>query len=137
MVAPQQEEVSRVLDLVGEHETDALQRLLSPVHIVPQKQVAPLLWLPKQFKQPQKITKLPMNIPAYLHRSLQLQQHRLLLKYVTRHHAEPLHLELPETEVLLRGVSLLQFSDDVVNAEDLLPPARPHLSQNIIDISLF
>lgn len=37
MVSPQQEEVLRVFDFVGQKQTDGLQRLLPSVHIVSQK----------------------------------------------------------------------------------------------------
>ena len=37
MVAPQDKEVLRVLDLVREQEADSFQALLTPVNIVPNK----------------------------------------------------------------------------------------------------
>ena len=39
MVAPQEEKVLRVLDLVGQKQTYALNRLFSTVDIVPQEKV--------------------------------------------------------------------------------------------------
>lgn len=62
VVAPEQEEVLWIFDLVGQQETDGFQRLLPPVHIVPQEQVigfwreAPIL------KQPQQICVLAMDV---------------------------------------------------------------------------
>ncbi len=42
VVPPQQEEVLRVLDLVGEEEADGLERLLSAINIVAQEEVVRL-----------------------------------------------------------------------------------------------
>ena len=42
MVAPQQEEVFWVLDLVGKQETNYLETLLASIHIVAQKQIVRL-----------------------------------------------------------------------------------------------
>lgn len=39
MVSPQHEEVFRILDLVGQHQADSLDRLLSSVHVVPQEEI--------------------------------------------------------------------------------------------------
>ena len=42
MVSPEQEEVLRVLDLVGQQEADGLQALLPPVDVVAQEEVVGL-----------------------------------------------------------------------------------------------
>ena len=39
MVAAQHEKVLGVLDLVGQHQADVLNRLFSPVHIVSEEQI--------------------------------------------------------------------------------------------------
>lgn len=43
VVAPEQEEVLGVFDLVGQQQADGLQGLLPPVHVVAQEQVV-CLW---------------------------------------------------------------------------------------------
>ena len=58
MVAPEEEEVLRVLDLVGEQQADRLQRLLPPVHVVAQEKVVRLGREPPVLKQPQQIVVL-------------------------------------------------------------------------------
>lgn len=39
MIAPQQEKVLRVFDFVSQQQTDRLQRLLAPVHVIAQEQI--------------------------------------------------------------------------------------------------
>jgi hypothetical protein len=51
MVPTEEEEVLGVLDLVGEEETDGLQRLLASVHIVPEKQIVGIRWETTIFKE--------------------------------------------------------------------------------------
>jgi hypothetical protein len=50
VVTPEEEEVVGVLDLVGHQQADALQRLLSPVHVVSQEQVVPFFGCTKKFE---------------------------------------------------------------------------------------
>lgn len=52
VVAPQQEEVLGVLDLVGQQQADGLQGLLAPVHVVPQEQVVGLWGEAAVLKEP-------------------------------------------------------------------------------------
>lgn len=62
MVSPQEEEVFRVLYFVGKKQHDGLDRLLSPIHIVPQKKVI-LLWrIPSVIEDLQEILKLSVNV---------------------------------------------------------------------------
>ena len=63
MVSPQQEEVLRVFDFVGQQKTDGFQRLLPPVHIVSQKQVVALRREAPILKKPQQVIVLPMDVP--------------------------------------------------------------------------
>ena len=44
MIAPQQEEVFRVLDLVSQQKADGLQGLLPSINIIAQKQIIALRW---------------------------------------------------------------------------------------------
>lgn len=62
VVSPQQEEVFRIFDFVGQQETDGLQRLFPPVNIVTQKQVVALWREAAIFKQPQQVIILSMDI---------------------------------------------------------------------------
>ena len=58
VVAPEEEEVLRVLDLVGEQQADRLQRLLPPVHVVAQEQVVRLGRETAVLEQPQQVVVL-------------------------------------------------------------------------------
>lgn len=62
MISPQQEEVLWIFDFVGQEETDSLQGLLPPVHIVTQKQVVALWREAPIFKQPQQVIVLPVDV---------------------------------------------------------------------------
>ena len=62
MVAPEEEEVLRVLDLVGQQQADGLQRLLPPVHVVPQEQVVGLGREPAVLEQAQQVRVLTVDV---------------------------------------------------------------------------
>lgn len=62
MISPQQEEVLWVFDFVGQEETDGLQGLLPPVHVVPQEQVVALWREASIFKQPQQVVVLAVDV---------------------------------------------------------------------------
>ena len=62
VVAPEQEEVLRVFDLVGQQQADGLQRLLPSVHIVTQKQIVGLGGEAAILKEPQQVCVLSMDI---------------------------------------------------------------------------
>ena len=62
MIPAQQEEVFRVLDLVGQEQTDGLQGLAPSVHIVSQEQVIRLRGKSPTLKQPDEVKVLPMYI---------------------------------------------------------------------------
>lgn len=62
MVPTEQEEVLRVLDLIGQQQTDGLQRLLASVHIVPQKEVVAFRREAAILEQPQKVIVLAMDV---------------------------------------------------------------------------
>lgn len=68
VVAPQQEEVLGVLDLVGKQQADGLQRLLAPVYVVPQKQVIALRGEAPVLKEPQEVVVLPVDVTWGGHR---------------------------------------------------------------------
>ncbi len=62
VVSPQQEEVLRVFDLVGQQETDGLQRLLPSVHIVTQEQVVALRRVSSVLEESEQVVVLPVDI---------------------------------------------------------------------------
>ena len=62
MVAPEEEEVLRVLDLVRKQEADGLERLLPPVHVVAQEQVVGLGREPPVLEQAQQVRVLAVDV---------------------------------------------------------------------------
>lgn len=62
MIATQQEEVFGVFDLVGEKQTDGLQRLLPSVYVVSQEQVVAFWGEASVFKEPEEIIVLTVDI---------------------------------------------------------------------------
>lgn len=62
VVAPEQEEVLGVFDLVRQQQTDGLQRLLPSVHVVAQEQVVGLRGEAAVLKEPQQICVLSMDV---------------------------------------------------------------------------
>lgn len=62
VVPTEQEKVLWVLDLIGQQQADSLQRLLAPVHVVPQEQVVTLWREAAILEQPQKVIVLAMNV---------------------------------------------------------------------------
>lgn len=77
MIASQQKEVFRVLDLVSEEKTDGLQGLLSSVDIVTQEKVVGIRRETTELKKSKKIVVLAVNITNDLDRSLKLKKHWL------------------------------------------------------------
>lgn len=62
VVAPEQEEVLWVFDLVGQQKADGFQGLFPSVHVVTQEQVVCLWRETPILKQPQKICVLPVDV---------------------------------------------------------------------------
>lgn len=62
MVPTEQEEVLWVLDFIGQQQADGLQRLLAPVHIVPQEEVVALWRKAAVLEQPQKVVVLAVDV---------------------------------------------------------------------------
>lgn len=62
VVAPQQEEVLWVFDLVRQEQAYCLQALLPSVHVVPQEEVIRLRGEPAALKKPQEIGVLPVYV---------------------------------------------------------------------------
>lgn len=62
MVAPQDEEVLGVLDLVGEQEADGLQRLLAAIDVVPEEKIVGFRREAAVLEQTQKVVILAMDV---------------------------------------------------------------------------
>jgi hypothetical protein len=74
VVATQQEEVLRVLNLVGEQKANCLQGLLATVNVIPQEEIVALWGEAPVLKQTQEIIVLAMDVPTNLKRCLKLQK---------------------------------------------------------------
>lgn len=105
VIAAQQEEVLRVLDLVRQQQTYRLQRLLPSVNVVAQKQVVRLGRKTAVFEQPQKIGVLTVYVAANLKRCFQLQQDGLLQENLPGLETEAAHLGLRHDDRLARSTS--------------------------------
>jgi hypothetical protein len=66
VVASQNEEVFRVLDLVREKEADGLERLLATIDVVSKEQVVRLGREATILKEPEEIVVLPVDVAANL-----------------------------------------------------------------------
>lgn len=66
VVAAQDEEVLRILDLVRQEQADGLQRLLATVDIVAEEQIVGLWWEAAVFEQTEQVVVLAVNVAADL-----------------------------------------------------------------------
>lgn len=66
VVAAQDEEVLRILDLVGQEEADGLERLLSAINVVAKEEVVRLGREPAILEQAEQVIVLPVDITADL-----------------------------------------------------------------------
>ena len=62
MVTPEEEEVLRVLNLVGQHETDALDRLFSSVNVVTEEKVVLVARVSAVLKELDQVRELAMDV---------------------------------------------------------------------------
>ena len=62
VVAPEQEEVLRILDLVGQQQADGLQGLFPPVYVVAQEQVVALRRKAPVLEEPKQVVVLPVDV---------------------------------------------------------------------------
>lgn len=67
MISTQDKKVLGILDLVGEKQTDGLQRLFSSVYVVSEEQVICLGRKSSILEEAEKIVILAVNITANLH----------------------------------------------------------------------
>ncbi len=77
MVAAQQEDALRVLDLQRKEQADGLDSLPSPVDVVSQEEVGRLWREAAVLEEAQHVVVLPMNISADLDWGVDLDQHGL------------------------------------------------------------
>lgn len=105
VIAPQQEEILRILDLVRQQEAYRLQRLLPPIDVVPQEQVVRLRWKAAILEEPQQVGVLAVYVPADFKGRLQLQENRLLQENLPRLQAEATDLGLRHYHGLSRPAS--------------------------------
>lgn len=66
VVAPQDEKVLGVLDLVGEKQADGLERLLATIYVVAKEEIVGLWRETAVLEQAEQVIILPMNIAANL-----------------------------------------------------------------------
>ena len=62
MVAPQNEEILRILDFVGKQETYGLQGLLATVDVVPEEEVVGFWWETAVLKESEQVVVLAVDI---------------------------------------------------------------------------
>mmetsp|Transcript_41384 Transcript_41384/g.90870 ORF Transcript_41384/g.90870 Transcript_41384/m.90870 type:complete len:222 (+) Transcript_41384:497-1162(+) len=80
VVPAKQEKVLRILDLVSEQQTHALQSILPAVHIVPEEEVVCVRREAAVFEKTQQVMVLTMDVSNNLDGSLKLKQSRLVNK---------------------------------------------------------
>ena len=88
MITSEKEKVLRVLDLVCEQETDCLQALLPPVHVISEKEIITLRRKLSIFEESKQVAVLAVDIPTYLDRCLQLKEARLFHEDLTGRYAQ-------------------------------------------------
>ena len=66
MVAPQNEEIFGILDLICQEQADRLQRLFSSVNVITEEKVVCFGWEPSVFEQTEQIVILAVNISTDL-----------------------------------------------------------------------
>jgi len=116
MISPEEEEVLRILDLVGQEKADSLQALLASVHIVSEEEVICLGRKPSILEQSEKVCVLSVDVAADLEGRLQLEQDRLLKEDLARLEAQPAHLSLRHLHRLARPTASSHFQQSLDNA---------------------
>jgi hypothetical protein len=77
VVAPQEEELLRVLDLVGEEQADGLDALHGAVDVVPQEEIPALVREAAHLEQPKQVRVLAVRVAANVDRSWRFDERRL------------------------------------------------------------
>ena len=100
VVASEQEEVLRVLDLVGEEEANGLERLLSSVNVISKEEIVGLRGETAILEESQEVIILAMHITADFDWGLKLKENGLVDEDVSRFDAESFDLLLCELHLL-------------------------------------
>lgn len=118
VVATEEEEVLRVLDLEGEEEADGLKTLLSTIDVVSEEEVVGLRGEASVLKESEKIQVLSVDVTADLDGGLKLKENGLTDKDLTGLLAEETDLLLSELDVCVSLLALdgsQETLDDVVD----------------------
>lgn len=105
MVPPEQEEILRIFDFVGEQQTDCLQRLFTAINVVAQEQVVRFGREATVFEEPKKVRVLAVDVAANLKRRLQLQQDWLLQEDLPGFETESADFRLGHLDRFARSTS--------------------------------
>jgi hypothetical protein len=62
MVSSEQEEVFRILDFIGEEQTNCFQGLLSSINVISQEQIVAFRWESSIFKEPEHVEILAVGV---------------------------------------------------------------------------
>jgi len=122
VVASQDEEVLRVLDLVRQEQADGLQGLLASINVVTKEQVICLGWEASVLEQAQEVVVLSVNIAANLYRRLELEQDRLGDEDLASLSAQVSYLSFQQLNLLSwsRATDFEQTVDDGVQVHIVL-----------------
>lgn len=110
VIAAQEKEILRILDLVGQQEADGLEGLLASVHIVAEKEIVGLGREATVFEQPEKVRVLTVDVTANLEWRLQLEQNGLTQKDFARFETEGAHFGLGQLD-RLPGTASADFQE--------------------------
>jgi hypothetical protein len=102
VVAPKDEKVFGVLDLVGEEQADGLKRLFSSVDVIAKKEVVGLRREATVLEESEKIVVLSVDITTDLDGSLKLEEDRLRNEDLTSLGAKVSNLSFKELDLLAR-----------------------------------
>lgn len=100
VVATENEEVFRILDLVGEQDADRLEGLLATVNVVTKENVIRLGRKATVFEKAKQIVVLSMDVTTNLDGGLKFQKHWLANQQITTAEAEHLDLRLGQIHLL-------------------------------------
>lgn len=100
VVSSKEEEVLRVLDLVGEKEADGLERLLSSVDVISEEEIVGLRGEATILEESKEVIILAMHIAADFDWSFKLKENRLVDEDVSRLDAETSDLLLGKLHLL-------------------------------------
>ena len=100
MVAAKDEEVLRVLDFVSQEQTDGLERLLSSIHIVAEKDVVGFGGESAVFKQTEEVVVLTVDVTANFDWGFKFKEHWLGDEEVPGSNTQHFHRALRDSNLL-------------------------------------